>query len=178
MPLYGVRYYIEPMDESELEFLQQKKDKEFASFFKVMRLMAIIGVLIPLAGGVAMAIASHYSENFKRELERHKDVGNPAMNYFIAMAFILVLIFVVGYITYLRTMKGMVRDLKYRNKIIEQAEVTRKLYMPQNNTYHLYINSPTRISIEVSREDYNSFNEGDEINIEYSQYSKNYFGYF
>lgn len=166
------------MNASELEFLQRKKDKEFASFFKVMRLITIIGAFIPLAGGVAIAIASHYSEDYKMELQRHKDEGNPTADYFIAMAFIIVLIIIVGYITYQRTMKGMVKDLKYRNKIVEQAEVMRKLYMPQNNTYHLYISSAVRISIEVSPEDYNKFNESDEINIEYSQYSRSYFGYF
>jgi hypothetical protein len=166
------------MNDSELDFLQRKKDREFAAFFKVMRLITIIGIFIPLAGGVAIAIASHYSQDYKMELQRHQEEGNPTADYFIAMAFIVVLIFMVGYITYLRTMKGIVKDLKYRNKIVEQAEVIRKQYMPQNNTYHLYINSPTRISIEVSAEDYNHFDEADEINIEYSQYSKSYFGYF
>jgi hypothetical protein len=34
------------------------------------------------------------------------------------------------------------------------------------------------MSIEVTQDDFLKFEEGDEINIEYSKYSKEYFGYF
>jgi hypothetical protein len=50
--------------------------------------------------------------------------------------------------------------------------------MPQNNTYYLYLSSAVKLSIEVSIDDYRQVAEGDELNIEYTTYSRFYLGYF
>ena len=66
----------------------------------------------------------------------------------------------------------------YKRQTIERVNVTRKQYMPQNNTYYLYLSSPVKLSIEVSIDDYRQVGEGDELSIEYATHSKFYLGYF
>jgi len=82
------------------------------------------------------------------------------------------------YLSYTNTLGRLIKDIKRRRKIVERSEITSKRYMKENNTFHFYISSPTRLSIEVSREDFEDYKEGDEINIEYGKASKTYFGYF
>ncbi len=98
--------------------------------------------------------------------------------FVLACIVILLLISLAAYIAYNTSLKKILLDLKYKTKIIEQAEVIAKKYMRQNHTCHLYISSPTRLSIEVKQEDFDLFRIGDEINIEYSFHAKVYFGYF
>ena len=50
--------------------------------------------------------------------------------------------------------------------------------MPQNDSYHFYINSEPTYSIEVDALVYQAFGINDEINIEYVRYSEIYLGYF
>ena len=69
-------------------------------------------------------------------------------------------------------------DLLAQVKVIEVNQITRKQYMPQNNTYYFYIQSPARLSIEVTQQDFYRLNEGDEVSIEYALHSKLYLGYF
>lgn len=62
--------------------------------------------------------------------------------------------------------------------MIEKTHITEKKYMPQNDSYYFYLDSPTKLSIEVSQDDYRKLDIGDEINIEFGRYSKEYFGYY
>jgi NOL1/NOP2/fmu family ribosome biogenesis protein len=98
--------------------------------------------------------------------------------FYLAFIVLLLLIGLAAFLVYNASLKKLLLDLKYKTKIIEQAEITAKKYMKQNNTCHLYIKSPTRLSIEVKPEDFAMFFPGDEINIEYSFHAKVYFGYF
>lgn len=82
------------------------------------------------------------------------------------------------YISYRVNLKKIQHDLRQRTKTIEVSHITRKQYMPQNNTYFFYIDSPTRLSIEVSNGDFHRLNVGDEVNIEYTTFAKLYLGYF
>jgi hypothetical protein len=80
--------------------------------------------------------------------------------------------------TYARKLLFINLDVKHQQKIIESVEIIQKKFMPQNQSFHFYIKSQIKMSIEVTQDDFLKFEEGDEINIEYSKYSKEYFGYF
>ena len=68
----------------------------------------------------------------------------------------------------------LIADFKFEN-----VSVTNDFhYQFQNNTYHFYVDSLVKLSIEVDEIFYHSNRPGDEINIEYAQYSHEFFGYF
>ena len=70
------------------------------------------------------------------------------------------------------------KDIRQQKKIIERVIIERKTFLPHNNTFHFYLNSLQKLSIEVDEEDFALLEEGDEISIEYAQNSGIYFGYF
>jgi hypothetical protein len=69
-------------------------------------------------------------------------------------------------------------DLHNRTKTVETNKITRKVALPSGNGYYFYTNSTTKISIEVSPEDFLAYNEGDEVSIEFATNSRHYLGYF
>jgi hypothetical protein len=98
--------------------------------------------------------------------------------YFISAGILLFISGFSTYCTYALFLRNIQRDIRLRTKTIETNHITRKLHIPQNGTYHFYIDSATKLSIEVSQYDFNSYNEGDELSIEYSTHSREYLGYF
>jgi len=90
---------------------------------------------------------------------------------------LLMIVGIASYVSYSRNLKQIRKDIKTGYKTIEQTHITRKLAM-NNNTFHFYLKSAFKLSIEVSKEEYELYEEGDEINIEYSSYSRIYFGHF
>lgn len=156
---------IEPLSNDEINFLTQKQEKERRAFYFGMKIMIVVCLAMPLF--VA------YMVNFEER---------PKLTYWEAYTYsqiIMVLIFIFVMIaSYVRKLLFINLDLKHQQKIIESVEIQEKKYMPQNQSCHFYINSQIKLSIEVSQNDFMLFEVGDEINIEYSQYSKEYFGYF
>ena len=98
--------------------------------------------------------------------------------YFVTTGILLFISFVATYVSYRYNLRLLQRDLRYRTKTIETNHITQKLYVAQNNSYHFFIGSIVKLSIEVSPSDYNAYHEGDEISIEYTSSSKEYLGYF
>jgi hypothetical protein len=168
--------YEEPMDESELSFLVKKREKEQRTFSRTLRTLTIAFVLLPFGAGVVL-------ESIKRAKDPKAAIPDPKepfapYYFFIGILFLLLLLAMAGYVSYVRTLKKMLTDIKRGLKTVEQTTITQKMYMGHNNTYHFYVRSAFRLSIEVSAEDYERYEEGDEINIEYSTFSKVYFGYY
>ena len=97
--------------------------------------------------------------------------------WYAQITMVLMFIFVMM-ATYTRKLLFINLDLKHQQKMIESVEIIQKKFMPQNQSFHFYIKSQIKLSIEVTQNDFLKFIEGDEINIEYSKYSKEYFGYF
>jgi len=69
-------------------------------------------------------------------------------------------------------------DIRQRTKTIETAHILRKQYMARSDGYYFYIDSPNKMSIQVTIDDYQRLDTGDEVNIEYYTNSKLYLGYF
>lgn len=165
---------IAPLEEEELNFILKKFQKEQHSFWRVLRGLVVLGLLIPLL--TLFLLKSMPDEVvWKREL-REKQFPDY---YFLIVAGVLLLIILIGsYYSYWSTIRKIALDVKYRRKIIERTIILRKVYMPQNKAFYFYINSDKKLSIEVNADDYSFYQEGDEINIEYSQYAGEYLGYF
>jgi len=171
MSLQLIRYN-EPLAPEELDFLQNKQTREMRQFYKVVRIIMIICFIIPF--GVAGYRAADDIHNID------PNAPNPFSfaAYFTGVAGLLSLLAVGAGVAYYKTLRKLHADIRHRTKTIEQTHITRKQYMPQNNTCYFYIDSPTMLSIEVSADDFNRLNEGDEVNIEYTTYSKIHLGYF
>ena len=98
--------------------------------------------------------------------------------YFSGVAILGSLTGVGAFIAYRNNLHRIHLDLQKNTKTIERTIITSKRFMPQTNTCYFFLDSPTKLSIEVSQESFDLLNVGDEVNIEYSTYGKAYFGYF
>ena len=170
--------YEELMNDSERSFLIEKRDKEKAMFMRTIRTLSVIFIVLPCCLGIIMESISR--SNDSPAVLQLKEQEDPYyyLYYFFGMLFLLLVVAIAGYYSYNKTLKRLEKDIRSGNKTVEQTEITRKLFMNNNNTYHFYLKSTFRLSIEVSKEEYEQYLEGDEINIEYSSCSGIYFGYF
>jgi len=155
----------EPLEEEELVFLQKKEQRELKQYYRFFRILMFLSFIIPFAG-------TWYSAS-----DGNPDPFTPG-KFFAVTA---ILLSISGFITWVGYRRGPGKlhyDITHRTKTIEETHITRKVYMPQNNTYHFYLNSPNMLSIEVNNTDYHRMKEGDEVNIEYTTKAKIYLGYF
>lgn len=173
-----IHTYEEPMNESELSFLREKEGKERRMFIRTVRTLAIMFVIVPCCLGIIMESLKRSKDTALMSALREREDPHVYLYYFFGMLFLLLLVGVVSYVSYARTLKRVMKDIRTGNKTIEQTIIYRKAFVESNNTYHFFLRSPFKLSIEVSGDDYGHYNEGDEINIEYSTFSRNYFGYF
>jgi hypothetical protein len=156
--------YKAPLNKDERSFLKKKEEKDRRQFFKVMQVLLVFCFVCPFAGawikalkGDALAFSYFY--------------------YFLGVAFLIVFSGAGAYISYRAFLYKLQQDIKQATKTIETTTITRKQFMPNNNTYYFYLSSSVKLSIEVSEEDYAARNTGDEISIEYTPFSKIYLGY-
>lgn len=140
----------EPLDDDELHFLEEKARKDSRLFLHFIRWMIVACLLIPLSFD----------------------------NYYYGLLFLLIFSGSCAYFSYHISLRKVLKDIARHTKIIERCTIKRKHFMAINNTYHFYIHASQKLSIEVSEEVYNRMNEGDEISIEYSEFSKMYLGYY
>ncbi len=157
--------YNQPLEPDELKFLVEKEEKERTQFYKVARYCMFLSFICPF--GVAWV----------RALEGDEKAFSPLI-YFIGVTFLLGLSALGIYMAAKRTLLKVQADIRHKTKTVEHAHITRKQYMPQNDTYYFYLDSPNKLSIEVSGNDYHQLTEGDELSIEYTTHAQLYLGYF
>lgn len=157
--------YNELMSDEELAFLIKKDEHETKLFYKVLTVMVTISFILPFI--VAWMRAANGEE-------APFEFGY----YFLGVGFLLSFVGVCAYAAYVFVISNVKTDIKNKTKTVERARIKRKQKVRQNGTYYFYLDSPNKLSIEVSEEDYYRLGEEDEINIEYSQKAKFYFGYF
>lgn len=157
--------YTETLNAQELAFIYRKERLERSQLYKVLRGLMILSFAIPFIVAWIRALTG---------------ANDPfdALQYFLSVVILLGISCTAVYMAYRRSLRLMRNDIRLGTKTVERAHITRKLYMPQNNSYHFYIDSPTRISIETNEADYSRLQQGDEVNIEYTTHSKLYLGYF
>lgn len=176
MPSAGYTYE-EPMNDSELSFLKTKEEKEKRTFFRTVRILLLLSV-VPCCLGIIMESIKRSSDPPAMTRLREQEDPHVYLYYFFGMIFLLLLVIGGSLIAYSRSVGRLHKDIRLGRKTIEDTEISRKQFVNSNNTYHFFLRSAFKLSIEVSKEDYEAYEEGDEINIEYSTHSRVYFGYF
>ncbi|MCB9046014.1 MAG: hypothetical protein H6550_07730 [Chitinophagales bacterium] len=157
--------HSEQMSADELQFLISKDEKETRLFYKAISALMVICFILPFIVAWVRAFAGD---------EQPFEFGY----YFLGVGFLLSFLGFCSWLAYRFTLQKIRTDIKKGTKTVERTIITRKQYMPHNNSFYFYLDSATKLSIEVSQNDYLMFSKGDELNIEYSTNAKFYFGYF
>lgn len=161
-----VPYYTETLTREEASFLSGRRKEEITSVYKLFRICMVLSFIIPFAGAWIRAARD----------------GDPSvfsvLRYFLLVFWLLVVSGFIAWISYWRNVRPLRRDLRGGEKIVELATIDRKVFMPQNGSYHLYLNSTVCLSIEVEEGAFRLLHQGDEINILYAPYSRLHLGYF
>ena len=157
--------YFEPLTGEELTFLVRKAHKERKLYYRVYRMLMFLSFIIPFAG--AWYRATDGAPNAFSKLK-----------FFFTAGVLLSISTIATYVSYRINLRKVQLDIRHRTKTIETNHITRKVYIGTQKTCYFYIDSPVKLSIEVSLADFERLNEGDEVSIEYATYSKLYLGYF
>lgn len=161
-----VPFYTESLTRDEFSFLAERRDAEMRQVYKLFRICMVLSFILPFAGAWIRAAE-----------EGDPSVFSP-FRYFLLVFWLLVVSALIAGGQYLRNVWPLRRDLKKGEKIVELSTIDRKVFMPQDGSYHLYLHSITRLSIEVDEAAYRMLRQGDEINILYAPHSKLHLGYF
>lgn len=166
----------EPMNDSEIAYLQHMRDEQIPLLRRTIRVFAILCLILPCVLGIIMGIFRAFSKRIPKPGDA--PLPNILMVCLIGMIGLVIIVGFATFFSYARTILPIVRDIKRRFKIVEKSEIVRKHYMKENNSFHFYISSHTRLSIEVEAADFTAYDIGDEINIEYTRNAKIYLGYY
>jgi hypothetical protein len=158
-------YYYELMDASELAFITKMVKQEQRMYRRIQTGLLTGCAVIAFFGGWKYL--------------RREDVTIFSWQQY-GFIFALLGLICIGAIRFSRStsLTKLEKDLKNKTKMIEKVLIKKKTFLPHNNTFHFYLNSPRKLSIQVQEPDFNELSEGDEINIEYSTNAGVYFGYF
>jgi hypothetical protein len=157
--------HTEKLNASEREFLLRRARREQRQIYKAARALMIMCFVIPFLLAWLWA------------LDGAADPFSPK-RYFLGVILLGALSGIGLYAAYRKGLGPVRADLRIGTKTVEQARLTHKVYMLQNDTHYFYLNSPNKLSIEASPDDYERFNAGDEVNIEYTTHAKIYLGYY
>lgn len=163
MSLHLVQYK-QPLTHEELSFLRQKEERERGLLLRVIRALMVLCFICPfVVAWLRAMLGAEQPFSF--------------LYYFVSVLFLLFLCALGVYWSYYNNLRTIQQDIRFGTKTIEKAYITRKQFMPSAGSFHLYLSSAIRISIEVSEEEYRRLASGDEVHIEYTSYSKQYLGY-
>ncbi len=156
--------YREPLNRDELSFLRRKEERDRRQIYRIARIFMILCFICPFL--VAWLRAFDGREN-----------PFSLATYFLGVLFLAVFSATGIYWGYYNNLRKVQMDIKHKTKTIERTYIIRKQYMSANNTYFFYLSSSVKLSIEVEEFDYRRLEKGDEVNIEYTTFSKMYLGY-
>lgn len=165
--------YLEPMEKEELQYLEKHAARQKKMFLKVVHYI-FLGLALFMTALYTFANFTYDPANIDEQAEIPL---SPGFVLQVAGGIFLFFAVVLGLLYYL-TILSLFREIKKGYKIVEQAFIIEKKYMAQTESYHFYLNSRIRKSIEVSKKDYNFYDVNDEVNIEYSPASHQFFGYY
>lgn len=158
-------YYTEPITDDELGFLVRKARHDRKQFYRVYAIFIVASIVVPYIG------------SWYRDTDDSPNTFSW-IKFFVSSGVLFSITTLAVFLAFRRNLSKLQRDIRERSKTIYITHVTRKMQVPSNATFHLYLDSPIKLSIEVSAADYLHFNEGDEVAIEFATYSNEYLGYF
>ena len=163
------------MEPDELAYLVNKKNDEVARLKKAMVFLGAMVVVVCLLVAVGMfTIRKVFPDVYKNNEETPPDILATCLMLGGFLAGVMV---VALFYSYMRTTRKLVNDIASGQKTIEPCIVIRKLYCEHDNTYNVYITSVVRLSVAVTPQEFSAIAEGGKLNIEYSTFSRIYFGY-
>ncbi len=154
-----------PLSDAEVDMLSQKEHADRLQYYKAFRALMVFCFVI----------------SFLTSWYRAFDGAPNAFSYlrfFVTTGILLFIVTAATYASYSYYHRTLQQDLKERTKTIETHRITKKVFIPANNTFHLYTTSRTSLSIEVSPEYFAALGEGDEVSLEFATHSRLYLGYF
>ena len=160
---------LEPLNFDELEFLERRYRSESKIFMRGINVLLILAAIAPLVVCIVLLFLNRSEQNTLR---------NMYQIYFLGLTFMLGFVGMIAILSYRVKVRAYYKDTQGKMKVVEQANITQKKYMKLNGTYHFYLSSNVMYTIEVSAQDYERWQLGDEINVEYAEFSEEYFGYF
>jgi len=167
--------YKVALESSEMEYLVSKKKEDIAGLMKTLKFLIVLIIVVTVVAAIGMFIIIKISpETF---IDRNEPPPNILVTCLKLMLLLLGVVAIATYYSYSHTLRKVIKDIGSGEKTIEPCEVIRKFYAKEINTYHVYITSVIRLSVEVTKSEYAKLNEGDKINLEYSSCSKIFFGY-
>lgn len=163
-------FYIDKLSTEELAFLELKIKKDRRLYDQILILL--------LAGAAIISFAGAW-QNIPNPNKKTDVITIFSWeNYFITLGALSCIFYLSILVLRKSGLSLMKKDANQKQKVIEKVKIEKRTYLPHNNTYHFYLNSIQKLSIEVNAQDFDNYNEGDEINIEYSKNAEIYFGYF
>lgn len=157
------------MNIDEYEFIARRYRSESKIYMRTMNVLLVLGTLSPVVFCIGVLFFSKEGTVDASALYRMYFVGLIAMMLFVGL---------IAYVSYREKLLAYHKDKVHRQKVVEYTNIRQKKYMKLNDTYHFYLTTPNKYTIEISPTDFVKYQLGDEISIEYAQYSKEYFGYF
>lgn len=166
---YMLTAYEEEMTAKERAFIQGLLEAESVGYFRTLRLIGIIGMVLVVFVGLIASLA-------KPENALEKKFSLP--DYIFAAVCFFILVYSIAIFGKKRYSRKFKNDLKYGLKTVLAIPIQQKQFVPQTNSCHFHLNYPDLLSIEVSADDFRAFQVGDAVSVEFAKYSKTYLGYF
>lgn len=157
--------YTEHLEDTELAFLRRREVRERKVYYKVISGLMVMSFIFPFV--TAWYRAYDGAPN-----------AFSVLRFFVSTIVLLTICSVATYAAYRFNLRKIQLDIREQTKTIETWPIRRKLHVTGHNTYHFYIDSSVKLSIEVSADDFERLREGDEVSIEYTTHSRQYLGYF
>ena len=156
--------HLEAMTTEELSFLTQMERKERRTYRKILVWLLVMSFVFPF-------ITSWY--RFSDSGIMQFSIGKFSLSIVILAGISLVSVGMVYQVYH----RGLLLDIKLKKKTVSTHKIMKKVAVA-GGSFHFYIESPVKLSIEVSESDFGAYREGDEICIEFAENSQHYFGYF
>lgn len=173
------RFYLDDMNHDEVAFLARRLKNEKRKFGKSYKVTFFLSLAVVIMIAILMYVM-HLLDPKQPDEDQVKEI-TPALILEIAGISFLGIFAVFSTVfmgLYYQSIFLLSKDIRRKIKIVEQANIVDKKYMPHNDTYHLILDSPKRYTMEVDRDFYHSYHIGDEVNLEYARFTKIDFGYF
>ena len=179
MNSHNNKFHTEELTSDQLSFLKRRYNSEYQKFKKA-RLTALKICSIAVAiFTLLFFVTNKYAPIDEHDTLTHRVSDGAVLIIGCACLIVLSLLIIVAFmIAFFRNFHGIRTDLNEKFKIVERSIIKEKKFMPHNETYHFVIESPSRYSMEVEKEEFYFYEIGDEINLEYTYHSKIDLGYF
>lgn len=175
-----ILHHTEELDEEQFNHIHNLYVRDNRELIKNWKKTCIgICILICLLTGLIMLVSYlNPIEEVDKHLVEPLDPTTIFQMGVVSLIAILLFASLAFYTAYFKSLRKLKLDTIERLKVIECTKILEKKYLPHNNSYHFTLLSPTQRSLEVEVNEYQLYNIGDEINIEYAKNSKIPLGYY